>query len=219
MVNRLKNEEKKTWYKRWWAIILFILIAVGILNYYFFSPQSYLRGEGYEVNSFYCTEKGWSNENILEGISSVDMKSLGNREDQIIDGLISISQACPPSKTIFVTIIEPTRECLYSFNGEVVKVWLEGLRQDNQSIPEESQRVINESSDFKYWEMQARRDYEDCIYLKKCLEIGREDCLDLNKECSALSYAYENYLENGITRNTISSIIYDYEINGKLSCE
>ena len=203
------KKERKVWYKRWWVIVILIIAGLIVFNYYFFSPKSYLRGEGYEVTSFYCADKDWTEESVLEGISSVDMMSLGDREDQIIDGLISISQACPPSKTFYITILEPTKECLYAFNGEVVRLWFEGIGQD-LVISEESKKIIQEDSHFFFWETNAKYYYQ--------FEMVN-GISNMTIQQMSLSSAYKDYLKNGITRNTLHSMIYDYEINSRSTCE
>src|SRR3989344_715445 len=203
------EKEEKVWYKRWWIIVIFIFIGFFLIEDFFLSPERYLEGEGYKVNFFYCTDKDWTEESILEGISSVSMNSLGNREDQITDALISLSESCPPSKTIFVTILEPTKECFYSFNGEVVRLLYEGIGQDNQLISDESKRIIENDISFFLWKSEAKHYFE----LESMHGIS-----DMTFQQRVISSAYKDYLENGVTRKTIYSII-DYERNGQFNCE
>jgi len=195
-----ENSKAKDWYKSWWVI----LIAIGLLLWSFgflsnpFSGESELKRD-YKVTDFFCTQSAY-----------VDMVSSGNREDQVISGLIYLYEDCPDLSSYHVTITESTRECLYSLNGEVVKYWYEGIGEENQLISEESKRIIENDIGFTLWKSQAKYYFEF---------ESMNGISDMTIQQMSLSGAYKDYLENGITRTTIYSIIHDYEINGQFNCE
>lgn len=199
-IRELNKKEEKKWYKLWWVI----LIAIGLLLWSFgflsnpFSGESELKRD-YEVKWFFCNSD----------TSSVEMTSLGNRQDQVTTGLIYLYEDCPDLSEYSVSILEPTKECFYSFNGEVTRLWYESIRQDSFPIPEESQIIIESDIGFSLWKLLARSSYEFEI------ENGSSE---MTLQQQMLSSAYKNYLENGITRSTLYSVI-DYEIDNQYNCE
>ena len=188
-----KREIVKSWYKKWWGISLTIIGIYLIFSFIYgaLNPGKVFLEEDYEVDYFSC--------GVLEPpTAQVEMKSLGNREDQVRRGLIYLSMDCPDSTRYSISIIEPTRECNYFFNGEIIRMW---LSEYNESLSQEQKETIENDLDFIYWKFIAEKDYSDP-----------------NKRYSELGYAYEDYLENGITKLTALSMVY-YKINDQTNCE
>lgn len=175
-----------------WAWIVIIILIISSAYYFILSITPQFSGlgrlkEDYEVLSYSCGAD----------IVHLEMKSLGSRSDQVYEGIIYLFADCPGSNKYFLSVIEPTKSCIYGFDGEIIKFY----RSESKFLSKESEKIINESLDFKLWEGEARLSYSDP-----------------NKKGSQLSFDYEHYLENGITKTTIRSII-DNEINDRSSCE
>jgi len=190
-----KNPENK-----WQVWLIVILIIFGALWFFGFfdSEENYLE-EKYEVLDSFCVDSG----------TGVDMKSLGSRDEQIRAGLISLYDSCPNSEYYYVTILEPTKECQYSFNGEIIKFWYNSIGQDNFVIPEASKKIIEEDAGFIIWRSWASVYYVDA-------ELN--GISEMTDSQLGLSLAYKDYLENGITKSTLYSIIA-YETSNPLNCE
>jgi hypothetical protein len=138
----------------------------------------------YEVLDTYC----------LDISNDVTMKSLGNRQDQVFAGLIYLYLNCQNSETYYVSILEPTKECLYGFDGEIARLWYEGIGEDDLLISEESKRIIEEDIGFSLWKSFGRIAYEFEM------ENGISKMTDSQM---ILSRGYQGYLENGITYSTL----------------
>lgn len=196
--------ENKRWYQRWWVILLAVILLLWSFGFLSnpFSGESALK-EDYEVKRLSCGPS------LNPPQAFVDMISLGDRKDQLISGLIYLYKDCPKESRYTVSIIEPTRECLYSFNGEAARLWNEGIGQDNPTISEESKRIIENDMDFKIWKIQAEQAYKDEL---------RYGFLNLTERQYILSSAYQGYIKNGITETTIWAIV-DSEMSDKSNCE
>ena len=160
--------------------------------------ENYLE-EKYGVLDSFCVDSG----------AGVDMKSLGSRDEQVRAGLIDLYRSCQNSEYYYITILEPTKECLYSFNGEIIKLWYSGIGQDDFFIPEESKKIIEADTGFFLWKSFARLSYEFRI---------KNGISEMTDSQLSLSLGYEDYLENGITKSTLYSII-GYETSNPLNCE
>jgi len=194
-----KNPENK-----WQVWLIAILIIFGVLWFFGFfdsftnSGEKHLK-EKYEVLDSFCVDSG----------AGVEMKSLGERGDQVREGLIYLYKDCQNSENYYITILEPTKECQYSFNGEIIKLWYNSIGQDNFFIPEASKGIIESDTGFFLWKSYAR------LYYEFEMENGISGMTDSQL---MLSLAYKDYLENGITKSTLYSII-GYETSNPLNCE
>jgi hypothetical protein len=211
----VKGEFEKIKWPIWLAISLLIVASVGFFlnsdndydnNDYTESAESkettsgeeYLE-EYYEISHFSCGD--------TYGI--VTMKSLGNREEQILLGLMSLYEDCPNPEKQSITIIEPTKECNYFFSGEIIKQWYIGTREDNYLIPETSKRIIEEDMYFIFWKSFGKTAYEFEI------KYGASELTDIQ---FILSWGYKDYLENGITETALINYMI-YEIKDPRNCE
>jgi len=196
---------KKNPKNKWQVWLITILVIFGVLWFFGFfdsfssnSGEKHLK-ENYEVSNFFCVNSG----------AGVKMKSLGNRQEQVTDGLIYLYKDCQNSESYYITILEPTKSCQYSFNGEIIKLWYSGIGQDNFVIPEESKSIIEADKGFFLWKSFAKLSYE--FKMKNGISQMTDSQL-------MLALGYEDYLENGITKSTLSNIIV-YEANNPLNCE
>src|SRR3989344_4493432 len=112
------DKENKVWYKKWWVIVLFIVVVLIFLNYYL-GKSKFQRNleEDYKVLSFSCLDE------FEDTIGHVEMKSLGDRNDQVWSGLIDIAYECPGMDRYYIKIIEETKECGYSINGDIYRAY------------------------------------------------------------------------------------------------
>lgn len=129
----MKKEEKIKWYKRWWVIVLFIILIIygfyiytnskSVFNKEKFVKES-LEEDGYEVISvMYLEDNNWVH---------LEMKSLGNKEEQVWDGLIALSSAYPNAEDYFVYILTPEETCSYSTYLTNYKSYMKSL--DDEKI-------------------------------------------------------------------------------------
>ena len=113
--SKLSMTEKKVkthWYKRWWAITLFIIIVLIILSNIYSnlypskeeSVKNALKEDNYEVLSVIATDMG----------ASLEMKALGNRDEQVWAGINALTDAYPDAKDYYVDILTDTQTCTYS---------------------------------------------------------------------------------------------------------
>jgi len=200
----VKKNTKINWFKRHPVLSTILIIFAMLFIFGFFDSFSSNSGEKhlkekYEVLDSYCVDRG----------AGVNMKSLGNRDDQVTEGIIYLYKDCQNSEKYYITILEPTKRCLYSFNGEIIKLWYNSIEQDDFFIPEASKGIIESDTGFFLWKSYARLSYEFEI------ENGISEMTDSQM---MLSLAYKNYLENGITESTLYSII-EYETNDPFNCE
>ena len=196
---------KKNLKNKWQVWLIAILVIFGALWLFGFfdsfstnSGENYLE-EKYGVLDSFCVDSG----------AGVDMKSLGSRDEQVRAGLIDLYRSCQNSGYYYITILEPTKECLYSFNGEIIKLWYSGIGQDDFFIPEESKQIIEADTGFFLWKSFARLSYEFRI---------KNGISEMTDSQLSLSLGYEDYLENGITKSTLYSIIR-HETSNPLNCE
>jgi hypothetical protein len=195
MVKKTINKDKK----RNYIYVLGVVLILGALFLHNWTGSKALTIDNYEILDTLCT-KEWG---------GVDMISLGNREDQIRSSLIELYKYCPNPELYSITILEPTKECNYFFNGEVVKHWYKSIGQDYYVIPQESKRIIEADTRFFFWETLGKRAYETKM---------KDGISKMTISEMMLASAYEDYLENGLTKNTLMSII-DYESNSRFGCE
>lgn len=196
---------KKNPKNKWQVWLIAILIIFGIFWFFgvfdIFSSNSGEKQlkENYEVSNFFCVNSG----------AGVEMKSLGNRQEQVTDGLIYLYKDCQTSESYYITILEPTKSCQYSFNGEIIKLWYNSIGQDNFVISEASKRIIESDIGFTLWKSFAKLSYEFKI---------KNGISQMTDSQLGLALGYEDYLENGITKSTLIHIIV-YEANNPLNCE
>lgn len=200
---KLSMTEKKIktqWYKRWWAIVLFIVLGLIIIVSIFEnnSGQKKLK-EKYDVLDYSCSDM-WG---------SVDMKSLGNREDQIRAGLLYLYKDCQDPASYSITILEPTKECFYSFNGEIIKLYYNNTGQDTFVISEASKKIIESDTGFHVWKTYGQIAYN--FEMKNGIS-------NMTSYQLGIYWGYKDYLENGITKSTLYYVI-EYEIGNPNRCK
>lgn len=186
--------------------LIFIVIACAIVLIWVFNsssednskPGEKTLKEKYEVLEYFCTDSR----------AGIDMKSLGSREDQFIRGFISLYEDCPNSEDYSIKILEPTKECLYHFNREIIRLWNNHLEQGSYTIPESSKNIIKSDVRFFIWESQARLSYEAEL---------RDGTSGMTSRERGLSLAYKDYLEEGFTMATLLSMFYS-ELNDPTNC-
>ena len=180
-------------------VIIIVAIIFGAFFFYNYNNSITISEGKYEVLDSYCTKES----------ASVDMESLGNREKQITSSLISLYHDCKDRKDYYITILEPTKECFYDFNGEVVRLWYEGAGEDYIYIPNEAKAIIESDTNFIFWE--AFGNYSSIFEAKNGI-------LKMEDYQISHSHSYRDYLKNGLTKNTLISII-DYEGHSPYACE
>ena len=62
-----------------------------------------------------------SSDSVISDVAFLKMKSLGNRFDQVWKGLFSLHRVYPNVPKYSILIIESTKECLYSIDGEAYR--------------------------------------------------------------------------------------------------
>ena len=161
------------------------------------SGEDYLKEE-YDVSYFACNDE----------FGFVKMKSLGNREDQILHGLISLQDDCPDSEEYAIRILEPTKECSYFFGGVPTRIWQESLNQDIL-ISEENKMLIETDTRFSTWVSFGKAYYE----------LGQEYGTSEMDTYVLRSYvAYKEYLEKWVTQEILTFYMLD-EMDNKYNCE
>ena len=73
---------------------------------------------GYEVLYFGYFEY---NHSEIPDSAYIKMKSLGNRNEQLFEGLTSLSNVYPDASEYEVKILEESRDCFYSITGDVYR--------------------------------------------------------------------------------------------------
>ena len=191
-----KAEEKKANKLKTWAYWIFVAIAVLFFYSYAFgeSKESWLEENGYEV-----LEIG-SYEFSGEQTAYVDMKSLGNRRDQVMDGWISLSQKYPEMDDYHVSIIEERRSCSYSIEGVILNPYLTSLTED---VIIDSAKV-KETFSYLMWSLYAKAEYEKYM-------SGNDGSL-------LIASSYQRLMEDGLDKIHLSEII-NSQINDSFSCE
>lgn len=189
---------KKEWYQERWVMVLFIIVGLAVIWNYFgiFDDEeyNYLKESGYEVL------KTGSYEFNGEQTAYVDMKSLGNRRDQVMDGLISLASSYPDADKYSVSIIEEKRTCLYVIEGIILNTYLTSLTEEVII----NSAKIRETLPYLIWSNYARLEHEK--YIK-----GEESDFYLVS-------SYQRLMETGIDVSHLSSII-NYQIDDPLRCE
>jgi hypothetical protein len=111
-----KSKKQKSQYQKWGLIIFFIFLGFILVNSFFGKSTNQKNLErDYEVLDFRCI----SNQNQDLTFSIVEMKSFGNRNDQVWKGLKSLGRECPDSESYYIEIIEETRRCIYIIPGNI----------------------------------------------------------------------------------------------------
>jgi hypothetical protein len=184
----------------YWKISFTILGIIGIIAYVIYSlsglgifgaDTDFLEDQGYEVLYFGCQED-------YLGIPSLEMKSFGNREDQVIDGLIHLTNKCPNAQDYYsIRIVEPTQECGYLIESEIVDSYFFALDKDFWDEPYEIDEITIRNT---------------IAYLSWVNFVNSEDA-SFNDQ-----FYYLDMMDNGITLSTLHSILY-YEIEHGENCE
>lgn len=107
-------KKEKKWYQSWWAIILYVLIVFWAVSQFYhytgFDPANRVRldleEEGYEVIDVMYLD--------MTDTGHLEMKSLGNREEQVWDGMMALAFAYPNASQYAIWIYTPTQTCFYS---------------------------------------------------------------------------------------------------------
>ena len=162
--------------------IVWILVGIGIAilisggftsieNLGKSKQQVFLENQNYVVNDIFC--------NSLDNWGYVNMETYGDREEQVKDGQIALLGLCPNAQGYSVRIIEPTKECGYLFDGELIRGYF------NEPYDDEKLKL---SDDFLLWK----------VFLEKQIQ---DETIDIN------GYLYyQEYLEEGLTGGVLYSI-------------
>lgn len=133
IVNGIKYIQK-TKMNDYWKISLTILGTVLITAYVIYSISSFgifhksnpdarvkemLEEEGYDVIYNYYSEIPVLNETW----ASVNMKSLGDINQQVWDALIVLGVHYKDATNYIITISTPTSECFYNINGDIYRAY------------------------------------------------------------------------------------------------
>ena len=172
-----------------------ILIIVGIVLLVFYSMNYFSNGnrrileEDYEVLFFDCMDSS----SFIPPSPMVEMKSLGDRTEQVWGGLIYLHGDCPNGESYYINIIEETQECGYIIEGSVIRGYISGEINDTE---------IKDTLDYKVWE----------DYVKKELIKISSGTADSSVFLSSIDRArYEKINETGITPEILFDII-EYNI-------
>ncbi|MDP3881966.1 MAG: hypothetical protein Q8Q31_03770 [Nanoarchaeota archaeon] len=163
-------KEKKAWYKRWWAIVIFIIVILWVLSL-LSSPSNKeiplsekelsekwaresLADRGYEVlllgainisarAPFFEWHKIKDNTicpNLDDSCYSnkvsvmLVMKSLGNREEQVVDVLSTLSVMEKNAFVFNIEIKSPTDTCNYVVFGNTYRTFIDDPTTTNYQI-------------------------------------------------------------------------------------
>jgi len=90
-----------------------------------FIKKSLNENYGYEVVSALNFSGLLLYQNFNEGeIAYLEMKSLGNRDEQIKNGLIVLSTVYENAKEYSINVLTPEERCSYDIDGNVYRSWL-----------------------------------------------------------------------------------------------
>ena len=136
MVKKHSNKWEKYW--SMWGKVALVIMIILLINY--FIPSSFderdirigdtnnsnrelirihieiLEEYGYEVLYFGIFER--------DNSAYVKMKSLGNRNEQVWEGLSSLSLVYPNASEYDVRILEEDKDCWYFIPGRLYRAWL-----------------------------------------------------------------------------------------------
>lgn len=146
------SNKRTNWFKRHSILVIIlsifiVLIIMGIFNYFNSSlindkrigdldnakaiktQIEFLEDDGYEVLYFY-----YSLENTSLESGYLEMKSLGNQNEQVWRGLIALYQVYPNAPEYTINILEPTRDCYYDISGNLYRNWLTSSNAPDKKI-------------------------------------------------------------------------------------
>jgi len=159
------------------------IIVIGIINTIFnFGGGWGERNleEDYEVLFFSCQKIFDDRPNHPQ----VEMKSWGDRKEQVWDGLFALSMDCPDGEDYVVQITEETQDCWYFIDGDIYKAYL----GENKTAMNYTK--IMETIDYQLW--------------SHYITEGEPDAVDIMN--------YNDMVENGFSSHTLWSII-EYKID------
>jgi hypothetical protein len=158
----MKKEKVKkipTWI---WVLIGIVVVYLVMSNPLKSRQEKFLEGEGYELNSMFCSDI--TNEGHLE------METYSSREDQVTAGFIALNTYCPDAENFGVMIIEPSKRCLYSMNADLYRAY---------SGEEYNEEKLMNSMEFLTWEGNRKKELEKpdpdlmvLLYYQEYLEEG-----------------------------------------------
>lgn len=167
--------------------VVIVLLVFYSINY-FSSGNRRILEEDYEVLFFDCMDSP-----PLTPSPMVEMKSLGDRTEQVWAGLIYLHGDCPNGETYHINIIEESKECAYIIDGSVIRGYIGGEINDTE---------IMDTLDYLFWENYVKEEQiklssgtaDSSIFLSS-VDRGR----------------YEKMNETGITPEILFDII-EYNI-------
>ena len=102
-----------------------------------------LEEDGYEVLYFY-----YSLPNTTLESAYIKMSSLGNQNNQVWDGLHSLTAVYPNAPKYEIVILEPTQSCWYVINGTIYGTYRRALKETNFTEALENIEEYRESAVF-----------------------------------------------------------------------
>jgi hypothetical protein len=207
--------EKKPWYKQPYIVlgivVVFIIGFVSIIGWDYSvnsvlnpnpeqSVKDSLEADGYEVT--YVAQLDLSNTGDITKPVHLEMKSLGNRKEQVMDGIVTLADAYPEAREYSVDILTTSQTCSYSTVLTAFKSW---------------QNILYNKTEFE--ELQKA----DMDFRKVLIP------LDANRELPGLNLKTMEYINKKhnesftFTGNSVDGLtlglIADYQIMDSASCE
>lgn len=205
-----KPKKQKHWYARWWAILIYVLVGLFLIQFLFIdSDTKFLEDQNYEVIDYGYNDV--ASELGLQATSDfayVEMKAFGSREEQVKDGLIFLGNKYPDAPQYSVIIFSESEECRYSIDGDIYQAYLFALSNywstDNPILMNKTD--IEDKMDYMVWvgflktELTKLANGEETEKEYSSYEIGK--MLD----------EYDKLNNTQIDRETIYQI-YKYHLN------
>jgi len=185
-------------------IIVYVIFAVRSMG--LFTGAKFLKDQNYEVLDYGYNDVMVSD--ISPSFAYVEMKAIGNREEQVSTGLIFLGNKYKDAGEYDVIILTESEECRYSIDGEIYRAYLFTLSHywstDNPILMNKTD--IEEKLDYMIWAS---------VLKTELTKIANEEETDKEYGAYDIEIMVEEYkkLNNSqIDRDTIYQI-YNYHIN------
>jgi hypothetical protein len=198
---KMKNENENV---AKWIIGIFAIIGLIVVFNFLTSggdnKENYLESHGYEI-----LEEGIYNIGE-ENRAYIDMKSFGNRWDQIIRGIFYLEPLYPDVDGYAIKIIEEQADCLYVIPSVILKPYLASLETETILTPVaiKNEEKIKNTINYLYWSSVVKLEYE------KSLKGEAHDVTSASH--------YERLLTTGLDTHHLAAMISFY-IGDRSRCE